>query len=276
MHALANENQQRLDNLLPRKCIHVVSKRLSKAAELVIRLQPDAIFHVAAVYAEPVSLECINSMIQGNLVLGATLLYAATKCAVRPAFINTGTYWQFAADSSYSPNTLYAATKQGFQDILYFYQTHFCIPSTTLVLYDVFGKDDNRPKLWNRITKAAPGTHIPLSRGTQEIYLVHIDDVVDAFLYAADKLCRGDEIGRLYSVCGEKGYKLRDLMEQFNEASGLNLKYGWGELPLWPGVVQKPWRGKVLPGWSVQKDVIEALVELVRYARPKVQEGAAG
>ena len=263
VHALSNANHQRLDSLLPAAHIHELKDGAREAADLVMRIQPDVIFHLAAVYSEPVSVDCIQSMIDGNLALGATLLFAATRCAVAPAFINTGTYWQFAEDSTYAPNTLYAATKQGFQDILTFYRTHHAIPCTTLVLYDVFGPGDDRPKLWNRITRCAPRTHIPLSPGTQEIELVHIDDVLDAFQTCAEGLCSGKALDELYSVDGLHRRTLRELLEAFNAAADLELGFGWGELPFWGGVVQRPWRGERLPGWTPRRDVLHELLAMV-------------
>ncbi len=266
VHAIVNENHQRLDPLLPQNHIHVSTKDFVDAADLVTRLQPDAIFHLAAVYAEPVSVGCIRAMIEANLVLGATLLFAASRCAVAPVFVNTGTFWQFAPDQSYAPNTLYAASKQGFQDILTYYSRQGGLPSTTMVLYDVFGPADDRPKLWNRITRCAPGTHLPLSPGTQHLSLVFIDDVVDAFLIAAQRLLAGEALQPLYSVAAKETISLRDLLQQFNQASRLQLSFGWGELPFWEGVVQRPWVGERLPGWTPRHDVLPSLLSMVASA----------
>lgn len=262
IHAFVNENHQRLDTLLPSSYVHVLKQGVDGAAEMVTRIQPDVIFHLAAVYAEPTSVPSIRSMIDGNLTLGATMLHAATRCAVPPAFVNTGTYWQFANDQTYSPNTLYAATKQAFQDILTYYCIHQRVPSTTLVLYDVFGPGDDRPKLWNRITRCPPATHVPLSQGIQQIQLVHIDDVVEAFVIAADRLCAGLETGPLYAVRSTETRTLRELLDAFNSRSGLDLSYGWGEIPTWHGVVQVPWLGEILPTWRTQREVITELLKM--------------
>ena len=101
--------------MLPAGNIHELSGSMSSAVEVITRVQPDTIFHLAAVYAEPVSAQCVLSMIDGNLTLGASLLFAATQCRSQPAFVNTGTYWQFDELAGYAPNTLYAATKQAFR-----------------------------------------------------------------------------------------------------------------------------------------------------------------
>ena|SRR5258705_8766734 len=122
-------------------------RRFDSAVDIVSRVQPDTIFHLAAVYAEPVSAKCVLSMIEGNLTLGVCMSFAASQMENKPVFINTGTYWQFDVDSAYSPNTLYAATKHAFQDVLHFYRHRLGIASVTLVLYDTFGETDTHPKL---------------------------------------------------------------------------------------------------------------------------------
>jgi nucleoside-diphosphate-sugar epimerase len=145
VHAIVNENHQRLDSILPAGCIHVLHGGIGSAVDIVTRLNPDTIFHLAAVYAEPINAKSVLSMIDGNLTLGACLLFAATQCTAQPKFVNTGTYWQFDANSAYSPNTLYAATKHAFQDLLVFYRERLGVPSVSLVLYDTFGEKDTRP-----------------------------------------------------------------------------------------------------------------------------------
>lgn len=264
VHALANNNHQRLDSLLPPEQIHVLPKGARTVVDVVKKVEPDAIFHLAAVYAEPTEVDCILSMIEGNVTLGAALLFAATHCGTSPVFVSTGTYWQFSADGIYDPNTLYATTKQAFQDILHFYRKRHLIRSTTLVLYDTFGPGDERGKIWSRLLSAKPGTHFPLTNGHQRVELVHIEDVVRAFLSAAELLMTGEPLGPLYSVHSGTQFTLRELVELVNQTADLRLSLGWGESTYWSGQVFEPWIGVTLPGWNVQKPALEGLVELSR------------
>ena len=262
VHAIVNENHQRLDAILPPDNIHELGDGPGSAVEIVKRVEPDTIFHLAAVYAEPVSSKCILSMIEGNLTLGACLLFAGSKCPVRPVFVNTGTYWQFDEQAEYSPNTLYAATKQAFQDILFFYRTRFAIDSVSLVLYDTFGEYDTRPKLWRRLTSSAPGAVIDLSEGRQTIHLVHINDTVDAFLRAAELLHARTPLEPIYSVSSSRPHTLRSLVEELNEKGGLGLELRWGTLPYWEGQVMTPWVGSTLPGWAPKTEVLPVLLRM--------------
>lgn len=281
VHAIVNENHQRLDRILPADCIHVLRGGVGSAVEIVHRLQPDTIFHLAAVYSEPISAECILAMLDGNLTLGTCLLFAATQCRSQPVFINTGTYWQFDVHSHYAPNTLYAATKQAFQDLLYFYRRSQGVRSVTLILYDTFGEADTRSKLWNRLTGAAPGTSIPLSPGGQTIHLVHIDDVIEAFLQAA-RLLHSDaslepaslepaSLEPAYSVASATPARLRTLVESLNAQAGLELNLCWEQTPYWEGQVLEPWVGRELPGWTARIEVLPALVQMAQTARKRRQ-----
>jgi nucleoside-diphosphate-sugar epimerase len=268
VHALVNENHQRLDLILPSDCIHVLKDGVISAVELVTRIEPDTIFHLAAVYAEPVSAGCILSMIDGNLTLGACLLFAATQCRQRPVFINTGTYWQFGLNSSYSPNTLYAATKHAFQDLLQFYRDRLGIASVTLVLYDTFGEADTRPKLWHRLTTARAGEVFRLSAGEQTIHLIHIDDTVEAFFRGAELLHGSSPLKSIYSVPSASPVRLRDLVEDLNASGQLGLDLQWGAVPYWHGQVFEPWVGDVLPGWLARIEVLPALLRMARGKSP--------
>ena len=262
VHAIVNENHQRLDKILPSHCIHVLQDGIGSAVEIVTRVKPETIFHLAAVYSEPVSAQCVLSMLDGNLTLGTCLLLAAALCPSHPVIVNTGTYWQCDTSGTYSPNTLYAATKHAFQDILEFYRTRLGVSSVTLILYDTFGEEDTRGKLWNRLTMASPGTSIQLSPGEQTIHLVHIEDTVNAFLRAAELLHTRVPLEPLYSVSSLTPKTLRSLVEALNLDAHLQLDLQWGAAPYWDGQILHPWVGRTLPGWKAETKVLAALVHM--------------
>jgi len=272
VHALVNENFQRLKTISEDVHIHELRGELQSAVEIVDRVQPDTIFHLAAVYQEPVSADCVLSMINGNLTLGACLLFAATQCARQPVFVNTGTYWQFDRDAEYAPNTLYAATKHAFQDLLHFYRERNGVASVTLILYETFGGGDTRNKLWRRLVTATEGTRVPLSEGEQQFHLVHIDDVVNAFVLAAQMLHTGEPMEPLYTLHSPSAQKLRPFVEELNRRAELGLELQWGALPYWEGQVFVPWQGQTLPGWTASVDAMTELVALA--SERKVASGA--
>ena len=275
VHAVANANHQKLSALLPAEQIHVFRQSPYAAAELVTRLEPDAIFHLAAVYEEPVSIECVAEMVDGNLALGTALLFGASRCKKPAVFINTGTYWQFDEEGQYAPNTVYAATKQAFQDLLFFYERKGFVSAVTLILYDTFGRGDTRSKLWAHLLSLAPGSTVNLSDGRQGIELVAIEDVVEAFQQAARLLASGTALGPVYSVHSETRRTLKEMVDELNQRGDLGLDLRWGAKPYWEGQVLRPWVGPQLPGWSPRISVIDALVALALDRSPQPRSAAA-
>ncbi len=267
VHAIANSNHQRLSPLLPEDHIHVMGQNHYNASDLVTTLQPDAIFHLAAVYEEPVSIQCVGEMVDGNLALGTALLFGASRCTRPAIFINTGTYWQYNHQGDYAPNTVYAATKQAFQDILFFFERKRFVSATTLLLYDTFGPGDTRSKLWAHLLRQPPATVIALSDGNQLVELVGIDDVVRAFLRAATLLEQGVQLEPVYSIRSASQRTLREMVEELNSRAALGLDLRWGAKPYWEGQVVLPWQGPLLPGWLPSEPAIDALIRLAHQTR---------
>jgi nucleoside-diphosphate-sugar epimerase len=189
------------------------------------------------------------------------MLLGANQCERRPAFINAGSYWQFDSDGSFAPNSLYAATKQAFEDILKYYQQRHHIPAVTLVLYDTFGQDDVRPKLWQHVIASSKGTELSLSPGEQMIHLVHIDDVVDAFILAASCVSDGTLTSLRYTVHSSHPRRLRDVIERLDAEADLQLRLHWGGIPYPAMQIMTPYVGEPLPRWSDRIDVAAALVQ---------------
>ena len=106
--------------------------------------------------------------------------------------MNTGSYSQHYGGRAYSPVSLYAATKQAFQDILQFYCEVRGLRAVTLELPDTYGPDDKRPKLFSLLDRVArSGETLQMSPGEQLLDLLHVDDVVHGYEVAADGLLSG-------------------------------------------------------------------------------------
>jgi len=267
VHALANRNSERLEQLLPASRIHRTEGRDAFYSELVQELKPDAIFHLASIHVEPDNFDDMMSMVETNVRVGTALLHGAAACERKPVLVNAGSYWQFTEDEEYSPKTFYAATKQAFHDLmLYFCRCHD-VRAMTLVLYDSFGRDDTRPKLWTKLLHAPGGSRFPLTEGRQYIELVHVEDIADAFIHAAGMLMGGEGLNGSYAVRSEERVTLREMLERWHRRAGLDLELEWGAIPYWSGQVFHPWRGEMLPGWYPKHDVHAVIADWLRDER---------
>ena len=136
--------------------------------QLVRDIRPEAIFAFAAVTIEPPTLDDAIRILESGLMLGVSLLHGATECEHAPAFLHVGSFWQFNT-GEYFPNSFYAAAKQAFHDMLLYYRNIRKIPAATLVLYEIFGPNDQRRKLWSTVMLAGAGSKVPLTEGIQQV-----------------------------------------------------------------------------------------------------------
>ena len=206
------------------------------------QIKPDVVFHLASLFLSQHETKDIEPLIQSNVLFGNQLLEAMRVNAIT-RLINTGTSWQHYNNEDYNPVCLYAATKQAFEAILEFYVQAGGIKAITLKLFDTYGPDDPRPKLFHLLNKAAAsGEPLNMSPGEQLIDLVHIDDVVEAYLIAALRLLAG-KVSRheKYAVSSGNPIPLKELVQTYASVSGRDILVNWGSRPYRFREVMKTW-----------------------------------
>ncbi|MBI4432111.1 MAG: NAD(P)-dependent oxidoreductase [Candidatus Omnitrophica bacterium] len=223
--------------------------------------KPQVVFHLAAstlIEHEPSDIE---PLIQSNVLLGTQILEAMRQTDCR-YLVNAGTYWQHYANEAYNPVNLYAATKQAFEDIIRYYTETTPITSLTLKLYNVYCPNDTRPKLFHHIAQSIKNKKtLDLSPGRQKLDHVYITDVVDAFIYAAELLCkkRKDALHSSYAVGTGAKHSLREVVRIYEDVSGEKLKVNWGGRPYRPREIMDPGNVRFLPGWKAKVSLKEGI-----------------
>lgn len=226
--------------------------------------KPDIVYHLASVFLAHHDPKDVIPMIRGNLEFGTQLVDAMVKSGTYK-MVNVGTSWQHYGNEDYNPVNLYAATKQAFEVILRFYLETSPLKVITLKLFDTYGPGDLRPKLFNLLKKVAEEQKpLAMSPGEQLIDIVYIDDVVSAFILAAERLLSGkSEKNEDYEVSSGKPIKLRNLVKIYEEVVGKKLPIEWGGRPYREREVMLPWNtGQALPGWvprTALKEGIQAM-----------------
>lgn len=148
--------------------------------------KPDIIFHLAARFLHNHTPDDIDDLINSNIKFGMYILESMVRNKVK-YLINTGTSWLHYNNEEYNPVNLYAATKKAFQDILKFYTEAYNLNVITLDLTDTYGPGDKRKKIINLLKEAyLSGKVLDMSPGKQVMNFVYIDDVVVAYLHAAE------------------------------------------------------------------------------------------
>jgi len=108
---------------------------------------------------------------------------------------------------------------------------------------------------------AIAGEELAMSPGEQLLDLVYIDDIVAAFLLAAERLQAGQVVGHeRYAVSSGHPLRLRDLVGLYAKVTGRSLPIEWGGRPYRPREVMVPWNtGAVLPGWAPKVGLVEGI-----------------
>lgn len=213
--------------------------------------KPDVVCHLAGIASYNYDLDDIEPLINSNILFGNQLV----ECMIRNdiyKLINTGTYWQHYQNIEYNPTCLYAATKQAFIDILKFYVESYNLNVITLKLYDNYGPNDNRNKLFNFINKSVENNElINLSPGDQLIDIVYISDLIDAYLLSIKRLGLSKNKGyNEFFISTNKPISLRNLVDKYLNLTNQKANIKWGARTHREREIMVPFaKGKRLPGW---------------------------
>lgn len=229
--------------------------------------KPDLVFHLAANYVGTHGPEDVAPLLSDNVGLTASLCEATTAAGC-PALVTAGTAWQNAGsgahDASPAPNTLYAATKQAADEIIGYYARARDLNAITLKIYDSYGPDDPRRKFLTVLTEtAARGETLRASPGDQQLHMVHVDDLIDGFIHAGNRLVSGTSKGHeSYTLPSMEAVTLRELADAWQAATKVQARIEWGATPHRPGEVLIPWEGTPLPGWNPKISLEDGLRSL--------------
>lgn len=219
---------------------------------LVKDINPDIVIHIASLTSVTHDYSTIENLLRSNIEFPTKLLEAMEVAGVKK-FINTGTTWQNYNSAHYEPVNLYAATKQAFEDILKYYvcAKDFC--SITLKLFDTYGPNDTRKKLIPLLDRLAETNEsLDMSEGSQEIELVHINDICSAYNAAIAELQK-ERSGhsRVYTVDTGSRMTLRKLVKLYEKVNNVTLNINWGVRPQREREIMHLCTNlKVLPNWS--------------------------
>lgn len=253
VHALLGRTcrVEALGDVQNRVSLHFYDGSTHRMVEILEQVQPDVVFHLASLFLSDHKPSDIDRLIESNLLL-STQLAEAMSTNNTPRLVNTGTSWQYYHQLNYRPVNLYAATKQAFEDILAFYHDARCLSCITLKLFDTYGSCDPRRKLVGMLLEAArSGETIDLSPGKQILDLLHVNDAVEAFRIAGERLLTSPEpLFESHLLSGDR-LSVQELSNRITCATGRSIQARWGGRAYRPREVMAPISpGASLPGWT--------------------------
>lgn len=228
-------------------------------------IKADAVIHIASLFIAEHTTKDVDSLIASNITFSTHIL-EAMYCSGTRNLINTSTSWEHYNNDDYNPVCLYAATKKAFIDILKFYVEAKGISAITLTLYDTYGVGDPRRKILNLFKEIAnTGQSLDMSRGEQQIDLIYIDDIVNAYILALKMLAQGDIKMEQYYLFSGREMSLRQVADLYSSVNNVKLNINWGKRPYRDREVMTIYKGgKVLPNWEPTVTLEEGLKILQR------------
>lgn len=214
--------------------------------------RPDIGIHLAAQFLADHQPDDLSPLIENTFAFGCQFAEALTRAGCT-RLLNTGTSWQHSAQGDAEPVNLYASLKHGFESVLNYYADAKGLQSTSLLLFDTYGPDDPRPKLFSFLRRAESSPDpIDMSPGKQLLDLVYVDDVASAFSLAATRLLQNlVSCPDRYAVSSGAPMTLREIVSIYEHVREVSLNINWGGLPYRPREVMIPWNsGHSVPGWK--------------------------
>jgi nucleoside-diphosphate-sugar epimerase len=226
--------------------------------------KPDVVFHLASLYLADHQPGQVEDLVSSNVLLPAQLAEAMTSSGVA-RLVNAGTAWQHFGTEAYKPVNLYAATKQACADLLLYYHDARNLSVVTLKLFDTYGAGDKRRKLVQLLVDAATsGERLEMSPGDQILDLTHVDDVVTAFILAAERLLSSHQpLYEDYLISGER-LSVRKLADLVGTVLGCPIQALFGARPYRSREVMQPVSsgGRELPNWRPRHRLSDSIPSL--------------
>ena len=227
--------------------------------------RPIAVIHLASLFLASHEPDNIPDLIASNLQLGTQLAEACVKYNCNN-FINTGTSWQSFEEDEVDSVNLYASTKDAFEKILKYYSQAHGLKVITLRLFDTYGPCDPRPKIIQLLIKQVKlSKSLDLSPGDQRLNLVHIEDVVNAFVMAVNWISIQESSTNIFfGVFDDVDYSIREIVLIIEKITSLKMSVNFGALPYRNREVMFPVKGYFrLPGWRATRTLEQGLSELI-------------
>lgn len=224
---------------------------------VIAAARPDIVFHLASLYLAEHRPDQVEALVRSNILFPALLVEAMAANGVT-RLVNTGTAWQQFRGEAYLPVNLYAATKQAAEDLLLYYADARDLSVVTLRLFDTYGRGDKRRKLIQILIDAAiSGEALAMSPGEQIVDLTHVDDVVEAFVLAAQRLFDAPApLKDMFLLSGER-YTVKALADVVAQATGRPVGAEFGGRPYRAREVMDPIAAgeRILSGWTRTRDL---------------------
>lgn len=228
----------------------------------------DYALHFGALYNTKNDSKVISELIQSNIEFSAQLFRAMDENAKSHArIIAASTFSSFDENGVYDPANFYSATKSAVEQLAYAFET----PTVFLRLCDTYGENDYRTKVHNLLVSQLIYGSVFSFQGDSEqlVRLLHVDDVVDAFVFAAEDLELTSNTVSYNLFYSNNEMTLSDIYIQVSEElKNRGFIGGMAQFPLFSNVnILPPADENNLPGFKPKHNPNYDLAETLLFGR---------
>ncbi|HEX6232722.1 MAG TPA: NAD(P)-dependent oxidoreductase [Jiangellaceae bacterium] len=247
--------------------------RPEAVAGVLRRVKPGIVFHLASHVSGNRALEAVLATVRDNLLATINVLTAACEMD-KPRVIMAGSMEECdIGEANAVPVSPYAAAKTAASTYARMFHGLYALPVVNLRIFMVYGPGQHdTAKLVPYVTTSLLRGEPPrLSSGRREIDWIFVDDVVAAFLAAA-QAPRAD--GQTVDVGSGELITVRSIVERIAELVGGSTRPVFGALndrPVEHRRVADVARSAEIIGWRPRTIVADGLVQTVQWFRARYE-----
>jgi nucleoside-diphosphate-sugar epimerase len=243
------------------------------ALDALNAVQPDIVVHLATHFVGTHQPDDVDLLLAGNIGFGLHLLEAMKQVGCS-AWLNAASAWQYAGNSPFHPNGLYAASKSALDALVTAYVHESGLHAMNLVIYESYGKGDIRkkliPQLLSQVQKGQEvHRHLKLVGKEKQFYFVHVQDIAEAFVLASHRLVEASkqevETFSHYALRPDEApIGIEGVVNAMSRAWQVDLTADYGAFPFRANEVLVPPAGvERLPDWDLGIRLDDGLASLL-------------
>ncbi|AJD05244.1 NAD-dependent epimerase/dehydratase family protein [Campylobacter lari] len=246
--------------------IYYYNGDISSIEDVFKKEKIDGVVHLASMVPSTTSpISDITKLIEANIIFGSFLAQIVNQYKIF-FFINASTCTIYCNSSSYRPATLYASIKKAFEDIMYYYALVSKSIFTNLLLFNVYGPNDEK-YLFSFLQKISnTGEELLMGDGTQVVDYSHVYDVVNGFDCLIELIQKDPEFckNKIFSLKGKERKSLKEVVMLYEEVLGKKLNIKWGARAPRELEIMQPWEGgEKLPNWEQKISLKEGFLKMI-------------
>jgi UDP-glucose 4-epimerase len=237
------------------------------ALGIMREVRPDVVFHLASHVSGDRGLDAVVRTMRDNLVTSVNLLTAAGESG-GPRVVLAGSMEEPDRDDP-APSSPYAAAKTAVSAYARLFDQLYGLPVVNLRVFMVYGpgQRDGTKLVPYVINSLLRGEGPKLSSGGREVDWIYVDDVVAAFVAAADA---EKAPGNTLDIGSGELVSIRSLVEQIVPLVSGDARPVFGALPDRPG--ERPRLANIAPsretiGWEPSTPLDVGLARTVEWFR---------